>query len=238
MTMFENLLEIQRIDAKTLQLQRSREVLPERQQVVDAQRTLQELVTQHHALHEAHHQRERDLKAIDDAVALLRDKVASLDARMYGGSVYAPKELAAFQADKAMLERQINEQEDQELLLMEEADDMGGQETLLQERIRGAEETLKQQEELLAAATTSIAAELEALAAKRAPLVAEVPTELLTEYEQVRDRSGGIGIARLVGHRCQGCHLELSAKEVDRLRHLPSEEIAYCDECGRMLVRG
>ena len=41
---------------------------------------------------------------------------------------------------------------------------------------------------------------------------------------------GGVGIARLVGSTCQGCHLALPAVEVDRIRKLPLDEAVHCEE--------
>jgi predicted nucleic acid-binding Zn-ribbon protein len=36
---------------------------------------------------------------------------------------------------------------------------------------------------------------------------------------------------------CQACHLGLPATEVDRIRHLPEDELAQCEHCGAILVR-
>src|ERR687898_297809 len=74
-------------------------------------------------------------------------------------------------------------------------------------------------------------AKLEAAAAK------SVPDELWTEYDELRSRLGGVAIARLAGTTCQGCHLALSAVEVDRIRKLSLDEAVHCEECGRLLVR-
>ena len=46
-----------------------------------------------------------------------------------------------------------------------------------------------------------------------------------------------IGIARLNGMTCEGCHLQLSAVDVDRLRKEPSDALVRCTECSRLLVR-
>jgi predicted nucleic acid-binding Zn-ribbon protein len=46
----------------------------------------------------------------------------------------------------------------------------------------------------------------------------------------------GVGAARLIGHRCDGCHLELSPVEAEHIRALPDDTIATCDQCGRILV--
>ncbi len=80
-------------------------------------------------------------------------------------------------------------------------------------------------------------AELAGVLAERAQVAADVEPELLSEYEVLRPKLGGIAIARLVGGSCGGCHLSLSAVEVDRLKRLPPEEPAWCEECGRLLAR-
>ena len=63
-----------------------------------------------------------------------------------------------------------------------------------------------------------------------------VPADLLAQYTSLRGGRGGIGVSRLIGSQCGGCHLTLSAMEVSRLRKLPEGEVAHCEECGRILV--
>ena len=66
---------------------------------------------------------------------------------------------------------------------------------------------------------------------------AKVPPTLLATYERLRPRLGGMGVARLVGNHCDGCHLILSAMELDRIRHLRDGEVVTCEQCVRILVR-
>ena len=62
------------------------------------------------------------------------------------------------------------------------------------------------------------------------------PTALSDRYETLRTRLKGTGAARLIGSHCDGCHLELSSVEVERIRALPPGEVATCEQCGRILV--
>ncbi|MSW56328.1 MAG: hypothetical protein F2835_06115, partial [Actinobacteria bacterium] len=55
--------------------------------------------------------------------------------------------------------------------------------------------------------------------------------------ERIRGGEGGIGVARLQGATCMGCHISLAAAEVDVMKRMPAEELAYCPDCGRLLVR-
>jgi predicted nucleic acid-binding Zn-ribbon protein len=52
----------------------------------------------------------------------------------------------------------------------------------------------------------------------------------------LRTRLKGTGAARLIGHRCDGCHLELSSAEVERIRATTPDSVVTCDQCGRILV--
>jgi hypothetical protein len=88
----------------------------------------------------------------------------------------------------------------------------------------------------LTAAEAEVLAEIDAETALRETALQPVPAELLAEYRSLRGGPGGIGVARLVGSQCGGCHLTLSAMEAARMRKLPDGEVAHCDECGRILV--
>src|SRR5579875_2193893 len=74
------------------------------------------------------------------------------------------------------------------------------------------------------------------VAARRAEAASAVPSGLLEPYERLRSRLDGVGAARLVGNRCDGCHLTLPAVELDRIRRLPDGEVYTCDQCSRILV--
>ena len=63
-------------------------------------------------------------------------------------------------------------------------------------------------------------------------------TELaIAAYELTRTQMGGIGAARLLGNRCEGCHLEIPSAELEAVRRAPEDAVVTCPECGRILVR-
>jgi predicted nucleic acid-binding Zn-ribbon protein len=88
----------------------------------------------------------------------------------------------------------------------------------------------------LIAAEAELAAEADAETRQRTVAAEPVPADLLDHYERLRAGRGGIGVARMVGSQCGGCHLGLSAMEAARMRKLPEGELAHCEECGRILV--
>jgi hypothetical protein len=77
---------------------------------------------------------------------------------------------------------------------------------------------------------------LVAAAAARATEAALLPAALADRYEVLRQRLKGSGVARLVGHQCGGCHLELSSGEIERIKAQSPDTVVTCDQCGRILV--
>lgn len=232
----EQLLDVQHHDIHLDQLRHRRATLVARTELEAVAREQATLATARASLEAARRPLAREQRAIDDEVSRLRAKVAAEDARLYSGTVTSPKELQAIQEEIAALGRRVGELEDQELELMiqlephdAEAARLDGVQAALDGRAASATEQLATDE-------AGIDAELAAVSAERDRAAIGVAAELLSHYEQLRRALGGVGVARLNASRCEGCHLELSAVEVDRLRRTPGTELAHCEECGRILV--
>ena len=88
-------------------------------------------------------------------------------------------------------------------------------------------------------ASRAIDAELATESARLAtrPPSRACPTDLMGEYERLREQLDGIAVAELRSGQCLGCHLSLSAVEVDRIKREPADAVVHCGECGRILVR-
>jgi len=86
-------------------------------------------------------------------------------------------------------------------------------------------------------AKTEIGAELARAKADRALLVPQIESALYDLYEKVRGSANGVGAALLIGNKCDGCHLEINAVEVERIKSLATDEVLRCEECRRILVR-
>jgi predicted nucleic acid-binding Zn-ribbon protein len=126
--------------------------------------------------------------------------------------------------------------EEEEIALLEEEEPL---DQALAER-RAESSTLEGEVDRLVAAIgeaeQSIALALREEESARSEDAARLPADLAERYEFLRARLGGVGAARLVGDRCDGCHLTLPSVEVERIRHLPPDQFATCDQCDRILV--
>ena len=178
----------------------------------------------------------RQQKRIDDEVETLKAKRQGFDQKLYGGTVSNPRELQDLQDEIDSLSRRITQLEDEELEVMEQVEPVEARVAELGATAEQRRTVLADAEVRLVAAEAELAAQLEAETAVRTETAAPVPADLLAEYERLRTGRSGIGVAKLVGSQCGGCHLTLSAVEVAAFRKLPDGEFGHCEECGRILV--
>jgi len=237
MSRWEPLLAVQEQDTTADQLEHRRRTLPARAALDEVMAELAEHEAKVAEVEARRQELARAQQRIEDEVASLRAKAAEHERTLYGGSVTGPRELQALQDEIAALERRASTLEDQELELMEQTEPVDAQ---LAELAR-TREALDERAAALRAEIAEAEVEIDDALAKvheaRAALVPSVEPDLLAEYERLRARLGGIAIAPLVNGHCGGCHLALSAVELDRIRKLPDDELVHCEECGRLLAR-
>jgi predicted nucleic acid-binding Zn-ribbon protein len=88
-------------------------------------------------------------------------------------------------------------------------------------------------EEAIAAAWRRIDSQISNKEDAKREISKTIPSELLSLYEQLRKSKDGVGIGRLTGGVCGGCHLALSLPEQAEAAHWDPPR---CIHCMRILV--
>ena len=237
MPSLDQLLVLQEHDTTLEQLEHRRATLPERDQ---AAALTSELASVDARLAEVGGRRDevaRTQKRLEDEVATVETKAGEVNAKLYGGSVTSPRELQALQDDEHALKRHQTTLEDKVLEQMELAVPLDVELGELASRRAALADQITTTEAQITVAEAEIDVRLDEVRAEREALAATLEAGLVEQYEQLRHDLGGIAVAPLVGSNCGGCHLTLSAVELDRVRHQPEGTLVFCGECGRLLVR-
>lgn len=236
MSVLDQLLQLQEHDTAGDQLRHRRARLPQRQELVGLETELSTLAERRTEAESRRHDLGREQSRLEDELALVEDKRSQVDHQLYSGSVSAPRELQALQDEIAALDRRRSDLEDELLEIMDaldpidaSLDDLAAERTRLEQARDAVRGSLEEAE-------AAVDAEVSTIDAARSAVAADLPAEQLQAYEEARRRLGGIAVARLVGGSCGGCHLALSAVEIDHIRKLPPDQPATCEECGRLLV--
>jgi len=232
----ERLLVVQGHDTEADQLRHRLAALPERAQLDATMADIAALEAQSAQVGEQRDAIGRDLKRLEDEVALIEARRAETDRKLYGGTVNAARELQSLQDELASLKRRQSSLEDDELDLMERAEPLDATLAKLDEERAALDEVATTLTAAVAEAEAAVTADLDRVVRERSAAADGLDAELLAEYERLRAQLGGVAIARLVGTNCGGCHLTLSSVEVDRIRRTPAGAMVHCEECGRILV--
>lgn len=231
------LLALQERDTELDQLRFRKAHLPPRAQLDDVlarQRTIEEAGVTVSAQRDELARRQAELET---DLSNTEKRLADLDRQMRSGTITASRDLQAMAEQVASMKRRQSDIEDAELAIMEELEPVEARVAELQAQWAALDADAVRLRGELAEAEVVVDAEIAAAEAARAEATGAVAAPLLATYERLRSRLGGVGVAPLVGASCGGCHLTLSASELDHLRRLPPDDVVNCDQCGRILVR-
>jgi len=228
------LLDLQTEDTTLAQLERRRAALPEAQRLTELNGSLAEMSSDLEMARKQHDELVREQTHIEGEMGLLEQKIVREEGRLFSGAVSNPRELSALQSEIAGLKTRRGEMENSLLEVMVQREQAAATLETLQEE---HERTTTQVQELtatVAGLTAEIDSQLAEHSEKRAEIVPEIPDQVLTLYEQLRDQKGGVGAAALRGDTCEGCHTRLPSREVEQVK--AAGGLQRCDNCRRILV--
>jgi predicted nucleic acid-binding Zn-ribbon protein len=233
---FERLLVVQDLDTLLTQLAHRREVLNERSGLTGLAAELEALATEKAALLAQRGVLADTQKDLEAHIATLNERSSAIETRMYAARGSSTRDLQAMDEEVRHLNQRRRELEDEELVAMVDQEPIDAALAALEARTAPLEAKVNVLRGEVALERSEIEAELATATASRAAEVALLPEPLAARYETLRARLRGTGAARLIGNRCDGCHLELSSAEVERIRATTPESVVTCDQCGRILV--
>jgi predicted nucleic acid-binding Zn-ribbon protein len=179
----------------------------------------------------------RDLTRVEDELSKVAGRHRRDRERLESGGGQS-RELLSLQQDLELLERRRDRLEEEALEVMEVLEEA-------QAAVVGLEATLKRLGALSADLRGRLDGQLAEIAsaeaveqAARAAAAEGLDEALVKLYERLRERLGGVGAAALIRRRCEGCGMDVSSSDLDAIRALAADDVARCEECGRILVRG
>ena len=233
---FDTLIEVQGHDTTIDQLRRRIDSLPERLELREVEKRQNALIASAAEVKTQVDDLAGRQRTLEDQIAAAAKRRHQIEKRMESGEVSASRDLLAMDEEVHQLSARQAQFEEDEIALLEEEEPFDSQ-LLEHEAAAAALATdAARLNAAVAEAEAAISVSIASEEALRAESASRLPDELAVRYEGLRKRLGGVGAARLVGDRCDGCHLTLSSVEVERIRRLPAEEFATCAQCDRILV--
>ena len=230
------LLDLAAVDLKLRQLVYRRATLPEMKIIAEAEDRLSETQSKVMDRQTARNDLGREMARFESDIEAVRSRQKRNSERMTSGSIKASKDLEAIEHEIATLKRRQGELEDQELDLMERAEQIDNDlQTVNAERT----EVEQRRNKVVAARDdewVQIDGQLRDVKADRERTVAQLPADFVALYERVA-ASGSTGAAAVTQRRCGGCRLELDGSTLAALRQAAPDEVVRCESCGTIQIR-
>lgn len=172
-------------------------------------------------------QRDQELR-----LATTESKQKKAEGDLYGGRVSNPKELAGLEEEIGVLAKARDHLQDSILGLFDEVERLRGEEAERGAAARALDERLAAHLAAFERERARTDAGIAAKEAERAGLAAAVDARLLKKYESIAAQEGGIGMVAIAGGFCGGCHNDVPARFVSRVR---AGDVVTCERCHRIL---
>ncbi len=223
------LISLQECDSHLVKLSAKKIKLPEKIRVMEEQfQAYRENIEQNKRkfdeLKKQHTECENRIKQINTGMTKTKERMLE---------VKNNKEYQAMLKEIETAEKSRGDIETQVIALLDEMEKLSvlvkqDDQTLLAEKARHDEDK-KSVEDDLNAVDTDTATWMQ----KREDLQQSIPTDLLTHYEKIRKRNGGVAVISVWKGVCSGCHMNIPPQLYNELQR--SREFLSCPNCNRIM---
>ena len=224
----QKLLEVQEFDLKIRDLEIETAAIPRRidarERVLDAQRAeLSEVSIQLEECKKAQRHLERQLDEKQVELAKYNTQLPLIKTN---------REYKAILVEIDMVEKEISDLEEEILVRMSEDEQVESKVRAKEEEIRKSEEESEREKEELRKQKEALEESLKGTRSERDDLAAGIDASLLSQYDRIRLRKGGLAIAQIDDESCGACHMALPPQVVNETI---GGKIKLCPSCSRLL---
>jgi len=176
----------------------------------------------------------RDQQRFEHEIDSMSQKASAEERRLYDGSVANARELDSIRHEVENLARRRSDREDEVLTVMQLREDVEREERAASERSDALRAKVDEVERAAGEELRRAGEELDERRSARERVAGSIDAELLELYEDLRPQKKGVAVAELIDGVCQGCHEQLSAVYLDRLKRETGPK--RCEHCRRILV--
>jgi len=232
MTQAASLLKLQELDLEILRSNKRLQELPEKHEILAVRAKIRDVTELHRKADVLVHKLNFDLKAHQDEITMLTDKIAVEQAKVAATTDHRAAQSITREMDG--LRRRQDKLEMESLQLMERIDKASAQIAKIDEALA----QLAGKDSALVTRFKQVGGQLQtdiaALEAERVEVAASLIVDTLLRYEKSRESKGGVGVGKLEGDQCSACRMTLPVERVRELDEGP--DIGVCPQCRRLIV--
>lgn len=147
------------------------------------------------------------------------------------------RDIQAVTMEIAELTLRIESQEEAELAAMQELEDSQSALEHAKAKVTEVQEAVNVRINTLNEQGQQLSKQGKELTVERDTTAKALPSDLVQEYEQLRDQNQGVGVFELQPDGLSGAGLPIAPAELAAIHKTPENELAYCPDTGAIVVR-
>jgi predicted nucleic acid-binding Zn-ribbon protein len=228
-TELEQLLVLQNRQQKIRQIEMEIKTMPQQRQGLENQLAASAAALT--AVKSRGQHLEMDRKKLELDAGTRRESINRLKTQQY--ETRKNEEFRAMGNEIERYEKEIQQIEDQELELMDQAEKVKTELAAEEKKAAAARESIARQIADLDQKGKALDSQLQQLTAERTELASKVEEDLLNRFERLFASKGDAAVVALEHEVCTGCHMKVTTQTAHRVRN--GKEIVSCEQCGRIL---
>jgi hypothetical protein len=171
---------------------------------------------------------------LEAEVAQLKERLASIETRLYGGAITNLRELTALEEEHNISKRNLAAAEESVGPAGHAEEEAALRYEDLKQKLIDGEKAWKLAVKELRVEAKDVSKECKELQEIRGSAAAGIESQDMKLYTSLLPRKAGVAVARVERGICQGCRIKLPIREIARLKS--SDSLVVCSSCGRILL--
>jgi predicted nucleic acid-binding Zn-ribbon protein len=157
----------------------------------------------------------------------------TMDKRMRMNRIKNTKELQALQREIDQIKQNNNELEEELIGIMEEIDGIKANLKAKEEELANLEQEWQHKQQEMESRISGIDRAVSEASSRRQNIASQVTGDLISRYELLFARRGGMAVVEVAGGICQGCYMNIPPQLWNEI--IKSEKVNLCPNCQRIL---
>ena len=231
----KELLRLQALDIKVLQLSHQSKSLVQHTELVQLEREVEanrmKLLGRSGELDDV----STELGRIESDVEVVEKRIVRDEDRLQHTS--SIKDIQALDSEIASLKKRLFDLEEIEIAVLERQEEHEAAVAVVEQERDAIHKRVSATECARDEVLVDLSGQLSELTRDRAAAVATIPEDLAALYERLRITGHGNAAALLRARTCSGCTMTLTGSDLADARQAPLDHVIFCPDCGAVLVR-
>jgi predicted nucleic acid-binding Zn-ribbon protein len=228
------LFQIQTLESRLAALKQAEEGLIHHAELLGLEKQEKEMLQVLQRVKEERRAANSSQQRLDLELKACQEHIRGEENKLYGGAITSPRELELIQQKISEYQKNKTRLEDEILKLMEADEKSHEKESALQKKAESISQEIAKRKRDVKRQLQEISMETQDLRGQLEGLLPQIPPEWLERYRKIAKAHNGVGIAKIKGDTCGGCHISMSDGMLQKAKR-GEDVMVFCENCGRIL---